>query len=152
MNKLITGLAVITLFAGAGVNTAVLAQGMPFPAMGNENKGWMKEDKMMGRLNLTPEQRQKMAAVREKYWPQISSLKEQLRAERNILREMMAKNESETNLRNQHQKIIALEQKIQTLSFESMLEMRNILTPEQRQQWGDLLRQRQASRPGRHRW
>ncbi|HIK36782.1 MAG: Spy/CpxP family protein refolding chaperone [Geminocystis sp.] len=151
MNKLITGLAFVTLLASSGVNTAVLAQGMPSPGMGNENRGWMKEDKMMGRLNLTPEQRQKMAAVREKYRPQISSLKEQLRAERDTLQEMMARNESETTLRNQHQKIIALEQKIKTLSFESMLEMRSILTPEQRQQWASWMKERRASRPSRPR-
>lgn len=110
-----------------------------------------KGERLMGKLNLTNEQRNKMSDIRKKYEPQFSSLNEQLRNERETLREMMRTNQGENQLRSQHQKIVSLNQQIQSLRFESMLEMREVLTPEQRQEWANMMGERRMSRQRKER-
>lgn len=110
-----------------------------------------KGEKLVERLNLTTEQRNQMAQIRNKYQPQFNSLMEQIRNERNTLSEMMRSNQSQEQMRSQHQKIVALNQQIQNLRFESMLEMRQVLTPEQRQEWANMMGQGRMSRRGANR-
>ncbi|RMD70652.1 MAG: hypothetical protein D6822_03850 [Cyanobacteria bacterium J149] len=64
---------------------------------------------------------------------------------------MMRNNQSESQLRSQHQKIVTLDQQIHNLRFESMLEMRAVLTPEQRQEWANMMADRKMSRQGQNR-
>lgn len=109
-----------------------------------------KNDRRRGgfwqKLNLTNEQQKQMRVVKEKYKPQMSSLREQIQAEREKLATMMQGNQSESSLRSQHQKIVNLDQQIHNLRFESMLEMRSVLTMEQRQQFADMMDDRRANR------
>lgn len=48
-------------------------------------------------------------------------------------------------------KIVTLDQQIHNLRFESMLEMRAVLTPEQRQEWANMMADRKMSRQGQNR-
>ena len=59
---------------------------------------------------------------------------------------MMQGNASENDLRNKHQEIVSLRQQMGNLRFESMLEMRKVLTPEQRQQFVQLMQERRRMR------
>jgi len=105
-----------------------------------------KGEKLIEKLNLTADQRNKMAQIRSKYQPQFNSLRQQIRTERDTLSQMMRNNQSDTQMRSQHQKIVSLNQKIHNLRFESMLEMRNVLTPEQRQEWANMMGEGRMSR------
>ena len=119
----------------------------------DEDKGYKgdKVEKLVERLNLTTEQRNQMAQIRNKYQPQFNNLTEQIRNERNTLSQMMRNNQDEAKMRSQHQKIVSLDQKIHNLRFESMLEMRNVLTPEQREEWASMMGEGRMSRGRRNR-
>jgi Spy/CpxP family protein refolding chaperone len=74
----------------------------------------------------------------------MDNVQEQMRVEREKMSMMMRNNESQNNLRSQHQKISALQQKMNNLRFESMLETRELLTPEQRQQFSAMMGQKRG--------
>ena len=118
----------------------------------DDDKGYKGDggERFMEKLNLTTDQRNKMTQIRNKYQPQFTSLREQIRNERNTLSQMMRDNQNEDKMRSQHQKIVSLNQQIQNLRFESMLEMRKVLTPEQREQWAKMMEDGRMSR-GRNR-
>ena len=78
-----------------------------------------------------------MQTIKSKYQPQIQTLREDISSEREKLAQMMVNNESTSNLRSQHQKILNLDQKMHNLRFEIMLEMREVLSAEQRQKWAE---------------
>ncbi|HIK35264.1 MULTISPECIES: Spy/CpxP family protein refolding chaperone [unclassified Thermosynechococcus] len=96
-------------------------------------------------LNLTPEQRQRLQAVRQQYQGQMEQTRNQLRTAREELRQMMSGDASEDQIRSKHQQVRQLENQLASLRFESMLAMRGILTPQQRQALATRMQQR---RPG----
>lgn len=116
---------------------------------GGERRGGERGE-FMEKLNLTTEQRQQMQSIRTKYQPQMDSLREEMRTEREKLRQMMANNNSPDNLRSQHNKITSLNQKMGDLRFQSMLEMREVLSAEQRQQWNQMMEERKAHWRGKN--
>ncbi|RMH65914.1 MAG: periplasmic heavy metal sensor, partial [Cyanobacteria bacterium J003] len=97
-------------------------------------------------LNLTPEQRQNLQAVRQRYQSQIEETRAQLRTTQDELRRLMASNASDEEIRAKHAQVQQLQQKLATLRFESMLATRKILTPEQRQALAERLQNRQGQR------
>ena len=111
----------------------------------------LRREKFIGKLNLDSSQQQQIQAIKSKYQPQIRGLRENIRSERQTLANMMKSNDSVSDLRAQHQKIIDLDQKIHNLRFEIMLEMRDILTTEQRQQLVESIEEFRANRRGRFR-
>lgn len=61
----------------------------------------------------------------------------------------MHSNTSAEELRNQHEQVQELHQEMGNLRFESMLEMREVLTAEQREQFAELMQERPENRgPG----
>jgi len=102
-----------------------------------EGRGRGNGDRLMERLNLTAEQQKQMESIRNKYQPQMTSLREQITVERDKMSTMLKNNDSQNNLRSQHQKISTMQEKMNNLRFESMLETREILTPQQRQQFSE---------------
>lgn len=119
------------------------------PMKRGNGDGFPDGGRLWSRLNLTTTQQNQMQTIKQKYQPEMSTLREQIETERQKLATMMQNNQSEANLRSQHQKIISLDQKIHNLRFESMLEMRNVLTPEQRQEFRQLMNERQVNRQRR---
>lgn len=120
---------------------------IPMSPRGSEKvKGYKME--LMEKLNLTIEQQQKMQSIRRKYQPQMDSLRLEMRTEKEKLRQMMTNNDSSDNLRQQHQKVASLNQKMSDLRFQIMLEMREVLTPEQRQQWSNMMTEKRANWQG----
>jgi Spy/CpxP family protein refolding chaperone len=100
-----------------------------------------RKERLLEKLNLTAEQKEKIQQIQQKYQPELTQMRDNLRSERDELREMMSSNESTNNLRSQHQKIVDLDQQLHNLNFESMLEMREVLTPEQRQEFVTVMEQ-----------
>jgi Spy/CpxP family protein refolding chaperone len=57
----------------------------------------------------------------------------------------MAGNASADEIRAKHRQVQELRQQMEEVSFESMLAMREVLTPEQRSQFARLIEQRRAN-------
>lgn len=114
------------------------------------DKNWRKE-KFTEKLNLTSLQQEQVENIRSEYHPQIRSLRENIRSERQKLAEMMKNNQSEDDLRSQHAKIMDLDQQIHSLRFDSMLAIREVLTEQQRQQWAELMQEHKSRHRGKFR-
>jgi protein CpxP len=87
------------------------------------------------KLNLTFQQRQQIGSIRQKYKQPLSKLGKNLNLAQRELVKMMAGVESIETIRHQHQQITKLQQEIGELHLTSMLEIRQVLTPKQRQQF-----------------
>jgi len=116
-------------------------------AQNKQNSEEIKDNERDGKfwktLNLTAEQKQQMKTIKQKYQPQMSSLKTQIETEREKLAKMMESNQPDNSLRSQHQKIVNLDEKKHSLKFESMLEMRAVLNPTQRKQFAQMMNEKQ---------
>jgi Spy/CpxP family protein refolding chaperone len=97
---------------------------------------------VMDKLNLTTDQQQKIRDIRSKYQGQISQQMTQLKTEKQKLRELMTGDASDDEIRSQHDQMFKTRQKLEDLNFESMLEMRAVLTTEQRVQFAQMMDQR----------
>jgi Spy/CpxP family protein refolding chaperone len=91
-------------------------------------------------LNLSSEQKQQVQSIQQKYRSQVQSLQQELRQRRQNLIEMIGGEASESEIRNAHQQVMNKRQELGNLRFDSLLEIRSILTPEQRSQWADFMR------------
>jgi Spy/CpxP family protein refolding chaperone len=109
---------------------------------GNWNGQGGKREKLIEQLNLSNTQQQQIAAIRQKYQGQMSQAKQNMRAAQQQLRDLMAGNGSEAQIRSKHDEVVKLRQELEQLRFQSMLEMREVLTPEQRNQLAQLMQQR----------
>ncbi|MEM9770419.1 MAG: Spy/CpxP family protein refolding chaperone [Cyanobacteria bacterium P01_D01_bin.73] len=105
--------------------------------------GWLRE------LNLTEAQQTEMRAIKEKYRPQMEQFRTEGKAAKEQMHQLISNpNTSDDQLRSQHQKLQQLRQSKGSLKFESMLEIRKILTPEQRQQMAQRMAERLERRGG----
>jgi Spy/CpxP family protein refolding chaperone len=62
------------------------------------------------------------------------------------MRSLLAENANPDELRQQHQQIQTLHQQLGNQRFETMLQVREILTPEQRSQMAELIQQHRGRR------
>ncbi len=104
--------------------------------------GGMGGDRLLQQLNLSQEQMQQVENIRNQYQSQFQSQMEQMRTERERMGSLLASDASEGDLRNQHNKMTQLHQKIGEMRFNQMMEIRRVLTSEQRRQMAQLMQQR----------
>lgn len=95
-------------------------------------------------LNLTPQQREQIQAIRDRFATSSESQRRELQASREQMRSLQQSNASPEQLRQQRQRIQELSRALSDQHFETMLEMREVLTPQQRSQ----LPERMGERPG----
>jgi Spy/CpxP family protein refolding chaperone len=88
-------------------------------------------------LNLTPEQTQQIEAIQNQYQDQISQRRQAVRQARQELVELMASTASQNQIREKYRQVETLKQQVADIKFESMLAMREVLTPEQRRQFAE---------------
>jgi Spy/CpxP family protein refolding chaperone len=98
------------------------------------------------RLNLTPEQRQRINSIRSQNRDQMRSLVTELRQARQRFSELLSSNASDSEIRQQRQRVESLSQRLRDARFDSMLQVRSVLTPQQRQELAQQMEQR------RERW
>lgn len=98
--------------------------------------------RLLEKLNLSGEQKQEIASIRQKYQGQIEQLQETSQATQEELFSMMAGTATESAIRAKRQELVQSRQQLGDLRFESMMEMREVLTPEQRSQLAQMLQKR----------
>lgn len=99
----------------------------------------MPSGKVLKQLNLTPEQLQKLKAVRDRDQTQMRELGQKLRQVNKELQDLLAGTEGSDVIRAKHKQVMELQQELQNKHFERMLAMRDILTPQQRSQLKDIM-------------
>ncbi|MDX2232171.1 MAG: Spy/CpxP family protein refolding chaperone [Leptolyngbyaceae cyanobacterium bins.349] len=112
------------------------AQRQPRPDRAN----WLRE------LNLTAEQIQKIQDIRQQYQARLTEQRQAVRQAQQELKQLMASNASTARIREKFDQMQTLKQKLGDTRMESMLAIRNVLNPEQRQKLNDIIRQRGRDR------
>ncbi|MFM1841810.1 MAG: hypothetical protein RLZZ490_543 [Cyanobacteriota bacterium] len=103
-----------------------------------------REQRLMESLNLNDQQKQELNAIRQKYQSQMSPIVSQLQTRQDELRTLMSGNASDDAIRAKHNQVAELRQQLEDLRFESMLESRKVLTPDQRKQFAQLMDERRS--------
>ncbi len=93
-------------------------------------------------LNLSPTQKQQIEQIRHQYQEQINLKNQTLHSAQQKLMEMMTGTDSKEAVRYQCQQVLSLRQELEKLRFESILDTREILTPEQRQKFAEIMQSR----------
>ncbi len=97
-------------------------------------------------LNLSVSQRQQIRDIRQTRRETTLDNREALRQEREALRELMASDRDRAELLSQFEQLQSLRLDHERAIFETMLDIREILTPAQRQQLADITAERRAER------
>lgn len=133
-----------------GEQTLAQRPGGNNPGRGSGGGGqWAGKEGWLEQLNLTPQQQQEIQAIRDRYQTQLQTSRDQMRQNMERMGQMMSGNSSDNDLRNLHNQILQARQQIGQMQFEQMLAIRNVLTEEQRQQFGQLMQQRRQNRENR---
>lgn len=93
-------------------------------------------------LNLGQKQQEKLRAIQYKYKNRIEGLQEGIHKSSQEFRSLMITNIESGQIRNKHQEVQQLQQQLEDLRLESMLEMREVLTPDQRSRFAQMMEQR----------
>ncbi len=96
------------------------------PGMKRPGMGLMRD------LNLSAEQMKKVQAIRTQYRDRLRTEREAAQKAQQELRSLLASDVSADQIRERYRQAQALREKVATTQFESMLEMREVLTLEQR--------------------
>lgn len=97
---------------------------------------------LLEELDLTSEQQQRLQTIRLQYHNEISQHQQELGQSTQDLGELMTGTASVDQIRTQHQQVQAISQQLEELRFESLLAMREVLTPQQRQRFASMMQQR----------
>ena len=99
-------------------------------------------DKLVQQLDLTSEQSAQIEAIKEQSETENQALFEQLQTNRQEMQSLLASDTDPEQLRANHQNGQNLRQELDTKRFETLLEIREVLTPEQRTQMAQMQQQR----------
>ena len=117
-------------------------------AHGRRRGGYGGVKKLLEQIDLTPEQSQKIDAIHEQFHSDNETLFQEMRTNYQEMRSLLASDASDEQLRQQHQKMQDLRQELGNNRFETMLQVREILTPQQRTQMAELMEQHRGRRRG----
>lgn len=123
-------------------STSILAQDAPAQAP-TEKKEWgNRGQKMYQQLNLSADQQAQIKSIREQAKTSNQGLRQQLKTAREQLKTLLASNDaSDSALRQAHQQLQPLTQQMSDQRFDTMLKIRNVLTPAQRTKLAELRKQ-----------
>ena len=119
------------------------------PFANNRNNRNDREDRMtrlLEQLDLTPEQSQQIETIKQQSKADTESLRQELQQAHEQMRSLMVADTNSNELRQQHQQLQTLHQQLGTQRFETMLQVREVLTPEQRSQMAELMGQHRGRR------
>lgn len=116
------------------VAISVLLASSPFAVRAEPGPSLMRLEE----LNLSATQRQQIRDIRQSRRDTMPASRDNLRQERESLRELMASDRDRAELRSQFEDLQRLRLEHERAMFETMLDIREVLTPEQRQQLAEI--------------
>ncbi len=116
------------------------------PSLAKPGKGHFK--RMMKKLELTAEQKEKMKELRKNN-PDMKAKRAEMREVRKKFKEALGSDASKVELTKLHNELQSKKTEIAKIRFEKMLSIREILTPEQRKLFQEM---RQKRGKKNHRW
>jgi periplasmic protein CpxP/Spy len=136
---------VLVLAGSAAVLRAIDfgSQNQSFISQAPDQSG-KREMGLMRELNLSADQMNQIQQIRSRYRDQLQRDRTAARQAQQELRTLMAGNATDEQIREKFRQVQALRTKTAEAQFNSMLEMRNVLTPEQRQKFAERMEKRRG--------
>jgi periplasmic protein CpxP/Spy len=106
-------------------------------------------NKMLQQLELNTDQSQQIEAIKQEFKTKNEALKEQVQNNRQEMRSLLASDISTEQLRQEYQERQSLLQRLDSNRWEMMLQVREVLTSEQRGQLAELIDQERNQRRSR---
>lgn len=131
-------------------NSPAIAREAPNGERGGRGGRGMQQ--MFEQLNLSDSQKQQIQAIRERAKANSEQLREEIHSAREQMRALMGSNASESELRQQHETIKSLRDRAGDRRFETMLQIREVLTPAQRAQLAEMEPPQRGRRGGGNRF
>ncbi len=100
-----------------------------------------KMERLLQQLDLTPEQSQQIEAIQADSETTAQELRQQIQTQHQQMRSLMTSDATTDELRAQYQQAQDLHQQMGNNRFETMLQIREVLTPEQRAEIAELMEQ-----------
>ena len=119
----------------------VVSRPTPRPVVRPETPVKPSEPTVAERLELTTQQTREIAAIRQTYMARIATTHNELQQAQARLTEMMAEDTSTRSLRRQQKAVRELQADLSDLHFDGMMEIRGVLTSEQRAEFAQLVAQ-----------
>lgn len=98
-------------------------------------------DNWLQELNLSQEQLQQIREIRNQYRTRIAQQRQAVLQAQRELKSLMVSNASADQMRQKFDQVQALRQTLNDSRMESMIAIRNVLNPEQRQKMSEVLQQ-----------
>jgi periplasmic protein CpxP/Spy len=108
----------------------------------SQEKRQQRLDRMIQGLGLTQEQQTKIKSIWDNAKNDKGAQRDQIRTEMETMRSLIAKSASTNELRQQHAKLKAIKDQMGDRRFETMLQMYEVLTPEQRTKFAETMQKR----------
>ena len=105
-------------------------------------------DRLVQQPDLTSEQSKQIEAIREQSESENQALFEQLQTNRQEMQSLLTSDAAREQLQANHQEGQNLRQELGDNRFETMLEIREVLTPEQRAQMAESMTERRGRKFG----
>lgn len=127
-------------------NTIQIAQNQmrPNKRMGRGNR----MEKLLQQIDLSSEQSQQIEAIQEQFRSENEPLWQEMQANKQQMGNLLSSDASNEELRQQYQQLQSLRQQLSDNRFENMLQVRDVLTPEQRSELAQIMEQRRGRRGG----
>jgi Spy/CpxP family protein refolding chaperone len=131
-----------------GFLLATAASAWAGPGWGRGGRGDEMKDRpfpppgMVEKLKLTDDQVKSLKALHEKHRSSMEADRKALRANRDALRDAMEKDTPEKDLRKLFEAVRKTEGELSEKRFAHILEVRKVLTPEQRKEFRDAMDER----------
>ncbi|WP_036480067.1 Spy/CpxP family protein refolding chaperone [Myxosarcina sp. GI1] len=99
-------------------------------------------EKLQEQLDLSTEQRRQIEQIEQQSETETEDLRQQLEEAHQQMQTLLSSDASTDELRQQHQQMQELHQQLDNNRFETKLQVREILTPEQRTQLAETMQRR----------
>ncbi len=137
------------LMAVLGASSAIALEVPPVAEIVAQKGPGRGGDRWLQQLNLSQDQMQQIQAIRDRYKGQMEQRGQALRQAQQELGNLMAGTASSNDIRDKHRQVEQLRQQLAQMRFESMLEIRDVLSPDQRRQLSQMMQQRRENGPPR---
>jgi periplasmic protein CpxP/Spy len=123
-------------------STSILAQNAPTQTPAEKQERGNRGEKMFQQLNLSADQQAQIKSIKAQAKTSNQALRQQLKTAREQLKALLASSDaSDSALRQAHQQLQPLSQQMSDQRFDTMLKIRNVLTPAQRTKLAELRKQ-----------
>lgn len=137
----------LSVLSGLILSLAAPTLALPPTSMAQDSSSLSHAEQLLNALNATPEQKQKMQEIRNEYKDIVQQQQQQVRLLSGELSKLMAGNAPANQIREKHDQLMQLRQQMTEVQFKMAMEIREVLTPEQRDKLAELMEQRRRNLP-----